>query len=72
MLILATTEREYMCEEFTLADAPYMAMAMVLEVDGMSLDGYPLLEAYLERLRSRPSYKAISPKTSLDDSAGRG
>ena len=64
-------EGGYLCGEFTLADAPYMAMAMVLEVDGMSLDGYPLLESYLERLRSRPSYKAISPTTSLDDSAGR-
>ncbi len=65
--------REYLCgNTFTLADSPYTALAMVLEVDGMPLEGFPRLAAYLERLRSRPSYRAISPKTSLADSAGRG
>ena len=62
----------YVCGEFTLADAPYMAMAMVLEVDGMALDEFPKTNAYLERLRGRDSYGAISAKTSLEDSGGRG
>lgn len=62
--------REYFCDRFTLADAPYMAMAMVLEVDGMVLSDYPNVAAYLDRLRARPSYKSISPKTSLEESAG--
>lgn len=62
--------REYLCDTFSLADAPFMAMAMVLEVDGMNLEDFPCAEAYLNRLRTRNSYKAISPKTSLEDSAG--
>ncbi len=62
--------REYMAGVFSLADAPYMAVAMVLQVDGMSLDGFPNFAAYLDRLRARPSYRAIDPNTSLEDSAG--
>ncbi len=65
-------EREYLCEDFSLADAPYMAAAMVLEVDGMVLTEFPACAAYFERLRARPSYRAISPQTSLADSAGHG
>lgn len=64
-------DQDYLCKVFTLADAPYMAMAMVLEVDGMDLSGFPKVEAYLKRLRERNSYKAISPLTSLEDSEGR-
>ena len=62
--------REYLCGEFSLADAPFMAVAMVFEVDGMDLSQFPNTAAYLDRLRARDSYLAISPKTSLDDSAG--
>lgn len=62
----------YLCGEFTLADAPFMAVAMVLEVDGMALGDFPRCAAYFDRLRKRESYRAISPETSLDDSAGRG
>jgi glutathione S-transferase len=64
-------DREYLAGGFSLADAPYMALAMVLQVDGMPLDGFPRFAAYLDRLRQRPSYRAIDPTTSLDDSAGR-
>lgn len=63
---------EYLCGDFTLADAPFMAVAMVLEVDGMDLSDFPLTADYLERLRGRSSYRSISPRTSLADSAGRG
>lgn len=63
--------REYLAGDFSLADAPYMAVAMVLQVDGMSLEGFPNFAAYLDRLRARPSYRAIDPRTSLEDSAGR-
>lgn len=65
-------DKDYVCGGFTLADAPYMAMAMVLEVDGMDLRDFPRTAAYLERLRARESYASISAKTSLEDSAGRG
>ena len=67
----ALEEREYLCGTFTLADAPYMALAMVLEVDHMPLDHFPRVATYLARLRTRPSYQSISPTTSLADSAGR-
>lgn len=63
-------DREYLCDDFSLADAPFMAVAMVLQVDGMDLSGFPKVAAYLDRLRARDSYRSISPKTSLDDSAG--
>jgi len=62
--------REYLCDSFTLADAPFMAAAMVLEVDAMDLSDFPNCAAYMDRLRARDSYKSISPKTSLADSAG--
>ncbi len=62
--------REYLCDEFTLADVPFMAIAMVLQVDGMDVDAFPRVKAYLERLRGRPSYRSIDPNTSLADSAG--
>jgi glutathione S-transferase len=65
-------DREYLGGSFTLADAPYMALAMVLEVDGMTLVDFPRVAAYLARLRARPSYHAISPRTPLAESAGRG
>lgn len=61
---------DYLAGDFSLADVPFMALAMVLQVDGMALDGLPNLTAYLARLRQRPSYRAIDPRTSLDDSAG--
>lgn len=64
--------RDYLAGEFSLADAPYMAVAMVLQVDGMSLEDFPRFASYLERLRSRPSYRAIDPRTPLEDSAGSG
>ena len=43
----------------------------MLEVDQMLLDAFPWIPAYLGRLSARPSYKSISTKTSLADSAGR-
>jgi glutathione S-transferase len=63
--------QEYLCGAFTLADAPYMALAIVLDVDRMSLESFPRVAAYLARLRARPSYQPISPQTSLAESAGR-
>ncbi len=61
----------YLCGEFSLADTPMMALAMVLEVDGMKLDGFPQVEAYLKRLRERPSYRAISPRTKVAEASSR-
>jgi glutathione S-transferase len=70
------TGRSYLCDQFSLADVPFMAIAMVLQVDqahedGIDLRALPRAAAYFERLRERPSYAAISPQTSLADSAGR-
>lgn len=65
-------DKDYLCHEFTLADAPYMAMAMVLQVDGMDVSDFPQAAAYLSRLRNRDSYGSINPETSLEDSAGSG
>ena len=59
-------DREYLAGEFSLADAPYMAMAMVLEVDEMNLDAFPRVAGYLQRLRERPSYRVISPRTPVN------
>ncbi|MCP5180816.1 MAG: glutathione S-transferase family protein [Pseudomonadales bacterium] len=63
--------RDYLCDEFSLADVPFMAVAMVLAVDGMSVSEFPRVDAYLTRLRARPSYRAIDPRTPLADSQGR-
>ena len=61
----------YLCGEFSLADTPLMALAMVLEVDEMKLDEFPRVEKYLKRLRERPSYRAISPYTKVADASSR-
>ena len=63
--------RDYLCDSFSLADVPYAALAMVLQVDGMDVSAFPNVSNYLTRLRERPSYAAISPETSMEDSAGR-
>jgi glutathione S-transferase len=62
--------QEYLCGNFSLADAPYMAAAMVLEVDEFNLEDFPRCKIYFDRLRGRPSYRSISPQTSLEDSIG--
>ena len=64
--------RDYLCDTFSLADVPFMAVAMVLAVDGMDLGAFPVIRRYLERLRQRPSYRAIDPRTPLELSSGRG
>lgn len=61
---------DYLCGKFSLADAPFMAVAMVLEVDNFDLSQFPCCKTYFDRLRGRPSYRAISPQTSLEESAG--
>jgi glutathione S-transferase len=63
-------QHEFLCGEFSLADVPYMAIAMVFEVDDFDLSDFPRTSAYFDRLRARDSYTAISPKTSLEDSLG--
>jgi glutathione S-transferase len=63
---------DYLCGEFSLADAPMMAVAMVLDVDGMNLGAFPRTERYMANLRKRPSYRAISPHTKVADAAAGG
>jgi len=55
---------------FTLADVPMMILAMVLEVDQLDLGKFPRVHSYLDLLRQRPSYRAISPRTKVADAAG--
>jgi glutathione S-transferase len=61
----------YACGEFSLADVPMMTLAMVLEVDAMKLDAFPKVDVYLKRLRARPSYRAISPRTKIAEASSR-
>lgn len=60
-------DQDYLCGDFSLADVPMMAVAMVLQVDGMDTSKFPSVTAYLARLRSRPSYTAIDPKTPVQE-----
>ncbi len=60
--------RDWICGKLSMADTGLAAMAMVLQVDGFQLDEFPALADYLERIRRRRAYLAISPKTSLEDS----
>lgn len=62
----------YLCGDFSLADTPAMALAMVLEVDAMKLDTFPRVEEYLQKLRARKSYRAISAKTKVADASAGG
>jgi glutathione S-transferase len=70
--ILGESGGDFLCGAFSLADTPMMAVAMVLEVDKMPLGDFPRVEKYLERLRARPSYRAISPSTKVADAAKSG
>jgi glutathione S-transferase len=69
--LLGESDGNYLCGEFSLADTPLMALAMVLEVDQMPLGDFPRVEKYLNRLRQRPSYRAISPSTKVAEAMGR-
>jgi glutathione S-transferase len=40
-------------------------------VDAMKLDAFPKVDAYLKRLRARPSYRAISPRTKVAEASSR-
>ena len=62
----------YLCGAFSLADTAMMPLAMVLEMDAMNLDEFPRVRDYLARLRERPSYRAISPRTKIADASRRG
>jgi glutathione S-transferase len=58
----------FICGAFSMADVPMMVLAMVMEVDRMPLQNFPRVERYLESLRERSSYRAISPRTRVADS----
>ncbi|MEL0048250.1 MAG: glutathione S-transferase family protein [Gammaproteobacteria bacterium] len=62
--------QDYLCGDFSLADVPMMTVAMVLEVDGMDTSPFPEVAEYLQRLRQRDSYRAISPQKSVAQTAG--
>jgi len=70
--LLGESGGDYLCGAFSLADTPLMALAMVLEVDQPTLTDFPRVEKYLDRLRARPSYRAISPATKVADAASKG
>jgi glutathione S-transferase len=62
----------YLCGEFSLADTALMPLAMVLAVDQMGLQDFPRVEKYLDRLRARKSYRAISPSTKVAGATAGG
>jgi len=62
--------QDYLCGDFSLADVPMMTVAMVLEVDGMDTASFPEVADYLQRLRQRDSYQAISPQERMAETAG--
>jgi glutathione S-transferase len=64
--------QDYLCGDFSLADVPMMTVAMVLEVDGMDTSSFPEVADYLQRLRQRDSYQAISPQERMAETAGSG
>ena len=55
----------YICGEFSMADVPMMVLATVLEVDEFALDSFPRVKRYLDLIRQRASYRAISPRTKV-------
>jgi glutathione S-transferase len=59
----------YVYGGFSMADVPLMVLAMVLEVDQLALDKVPQVEEYLNNLRQRPSYRAISARTKVADAS---
>jgi glutathione S-transferase len=69
LLAAAGSDDAWICGDFSMADVPLMALAMVLEVDQMSLDQFPRVARYLERLRGRRSYRAISPRTKVAEAS---
>jgi len=69
-LLQTLSGQDYLCGDFSLADVPMMMVAMVLQVDGMDTSHYPEVAEYLQRLRQRDSYQAISPQNSLSETAG--
>ena len=66
----ALADQDYLCGAFSLADVPMMAVAMVLQVDGMDLADFSQVSAYMARLRQRPSYEAINPNNSCAQTQG--
>ncbi len=55
-------DRDYLADEFSLADVAYAGNFVRLreleQRDEVSLDGYPSVAAWIERLEGRESYKA--------------
>jgi glutathione S-transferase len=68
-LLSQTPAGDYICRSFSMADVPMMVLAMVLEVDKLALDKFPRVEKYLNILRERPSYRAISPRTKVAEAS---
>ena len=62
--------QDYLCGDFSFADVPMMTVAIVLEVDGMDTSSFPEVADYLQRLRQRDSYQAISPQERMAETAG--
>lgn len=60
---------DYLFGTFSIADVPMMVLAMVLEVDQLPLDRFPRVDNYLKRLRTRPSYRAISSRTKVAEAS---
>lgn len=67
--LLAESPGGYLFGSFSIADVPMMVLAMVLDVDQLPLDRFPRVDSYLRQLRTRPSYRAISPRTKVAEAS---
>jgi glutathione S-transferase len=68
-LLNERSQEGWICGDFSVADVPMMVLAMVLEIDQPPLGDFPRLVSYLERLRARRSYRAISPGTKVAEAS---
>lgn len=71
-LLSKASDGGYLCGALSLADMAMMPVAMVLEVDAPDLKDFPRVRDYLARLRERPSYRAISPRTKVAEASQKG
>ncbi len=71
-LLSKASDGGYLCGALSLADMAMMSVAMVLEVDAPDLKDFPRVRDYLARLRERPSYRAISPRTKVAEASQKG
>ncbi|HKO09073.1 MAG TPA: glutathione S-transferase family protein [Alphaproteobacteria bacterium] len=60
--------KDYLCGSFTFADiAVFMTVLYALRLKGPSLDGFPALAAWYERVRARPAIARVAAEIAAAD-----